>query len=108
MSMVCGQEPIDCKTKDQREAFSAVYVEWLKVRAQIEANEEASDEETSALINKESELAKTIWAMPAVVGWQVLQKIELLEAYHDHSEWFDQRDIRLVSSIRADLQVLLR
>lgn len=108
MCMDCEQESFACNEVKQRTAFSATYAELLKVRAQMEANEEETDEESNALLDRESELVRTLCGMPAVVGWQALRKLELALTYHDRSEWADQRDIRLLNSIRADLQVLLR
>jgi hypothetical protein len=100
------QEIFAAETAQQRADFSAAYAEWLRVRGMGYADD-LSDEESISLLDREGDLAQRIWAMPSVTGWQVLKKLELLETYHDKSEWIDQRDIRLIASIRADLQELL-
>jgi len=107
MCMVCGQNTLACESLKQRQVFAKVYGEWLKLRAETEMGDELTDEVNQAMGDRESELAEKLWAMPSAIGYQVLQKVHVLEQYHHKSEWTDQRDLRLIASIKADLQELL-
>jgi hypothetical protein len=104
--MVCEQNTLTCDQVKQRAALSALYAEWLMVRGQAEAGD-LSDEECTALCDREGDLARMIWAMPAATTDQVLRKFELLDIYRNTTSWSDQRDLRLIASIKADLAELL-
>lgn len=107
MLKVSEQKRLSTEAMNQREAFAATYGEWLKVRGESEACDDMSDEDIRARMEREAQLTQKLWAMPAEAGFQVLHKIAALEAYHNRSDWTDQRDLRLLASIKADLQVLL-
>jgi hypothetical protein len=88
-------------------AFQKLYGEWLWVRGKTNMPDDLTDEEMESLGDKESELAQAIWATPALCAHYVFVKLELLDHYFDKSDWSDQRDLRLIASIKADLRELL-
>lgn len=107
MSMDREQKRLAPEVVEKLRRFSNIYGEWLRARGQSHAVDDVSDDLSNALTDAESRAAQAIWATPALLGWQVLAKMDVLEHYHDRSEWSDQRDLRLLASIKADLTALL-
>jgi hypothetical protein len=87
-------------------AFEKLHGQWLIARGR-HSEDDVGDAEAVALCDTESALALAIAGTPANVAHQVFVKFELLEYYFDDANWCDQRDMRLLASIKADLRKLL-
>jgi hypothetical protein len=91
-----------------RDALQALYTEWLSLRAvDHDPSQPGDDAKDSARMERQTELARLITITPAVLGWQIFQKLEVLEHYlcaaGEGTEWSDNRELVMLAGIKADL-----
>jgi hypothetical protein len=96
------------KRRRQRDAWDALFAEWLTNRAQY-INPTACDWSSRDEIahgERLDELARLITTTPAILPWMILRKIEVLEYYlgsDGGTGWNDNREITMLAGIKADL-----
>jgi hypothetical protein len=91
-----------------RDAIEAHFAEWLSLRAiDHDPSNPGDDTKDCARMDRQTELARLITTTPAVLGWQIFQKLEVLECYlcanGEGTEWSDQRELVMLAGIKADL-----
>ena len=95
----------------RRDAFMALYSEWLKLRAvDIDPTCPGDDAVDFPRGERIDELARLICATPAVLPWMILIKIEVLELeFAEHgTNATDCREVAMLGGIKADLVARLR
>jgi hypothetical protein len=103
-----ASRPAKTHNADTWQDFQDAYGGWLEARGRINADHQTmTDEEVDALGDKEAECLRALWSRPADLAHQVFMKLEALEYYFDNSDWNNQRDMRMLASIKADLRELL-
>ncbi|MEH3145197.1 MAG: hypothetical protein PGN34_07570 [Methylobacterium frigidaeris] len=92
------------RTLALRDAFEALYAEWLRNRADSIAGFGGSDI-PRAHSDREDELARLITTTPAPLPWMIFQKLRVLEHYlaEDGTNWTDNRELVMLAGIQADL-----
>jgi len=88
--------------------FEQLYSNWLKARGDLAdpAHWDDEDEVDELKNNREDEAARLLFITPAVLSFQVWQKIEAFEFYlcaDGESQWIDKRQIAFFGCIKADL-----
>jgi hypothetical protein len=97
----------DDRRRALRERWDVLFAEWLENRAlymRTDADWDGRDEFAHG--DRETELARLIVTTPAVYGWMVLRKIEVLEHYlgaEGETSWTDNREVVMLAAIKADL-----
>ena len=104
-----AQKQLRERSGQRRDRFMSLYAEWLLLRSN--ANNPSYEDETceaaDTRADREHELALLITATPAELPWMIFLKFEVLEFYMcDYGEggnWRDQREVRMLAGIKADL-----
>ncbi len=94
------------KQDRKRDAFMALYAEWLRLRAEDNDPSRPGDNELDfARGDRIAELARLICTTPAVFRWMVMLKVEVLELelgkYGTMAT--DSREVTMLGGIKADL-----
>ena len=98
----------DQQRDKRRDELQAWYSEWLSLRAIDEDSKtEGNDEVDTERGRREMELARLITTTPAVLGWQIFHKLEVLEFYlcgnGEGTNWTYNPELVMVAGIKADL-----
>lgn len=87
------------------ERWSELYAEWLTLEAAWAAadSSDAPDEVGHSIQEHESALVQRMIVAKPRLGYEVAQKLTVLEKYMSGDEWTDRRDWLLLGSLKRDV-----